>query len=100
MNPFQSRAVRRTMGSALVGLALLAVVAVPTLAATPGADVTPLCNGKAATIVGAPGVAAIRGTQGADDIVTRAGDDRIDGCKDFDTCQAGGGSNYVGHCEA
>lgn len=35
-----------------------------------------------------------------DDIVTGAGDDRIDGGKDFDTCNAGGGSNYVGHCEA
>ena len=37
---------------------------------------------------------------GDDVIVTGAGTDRIDGAHGFDTCDGGGGVNYIGHCEA
>jgi hypothetical protein len=32
-------------------------------------------------------------------VVAGPGDDRIDGGKDVDFCDGGGGNDYVGHCE-
>jgi Ca2+-binding RTX toxin-like protein len=61
----------------------------------PVAPPPPTCNGKAATIVGKPGVATIRGTQGADVIVALAGNVRIDGRGGNDTICAGSGDNIA-----
>ena len=78
MHRFPSRTARRTVGSALVGLALLIVAAVPTVAAAALPSVTPVCNFKAATIVAQPGATSVRGTQGPDVIVALERGVRID----------------------
>ena len=54
----------------------------------------PTCNGKTATIVGAPG-ATVRGTQGPDVIVALSGDVRVDGRGGNDTICTGPGSDIV-----
>lgn len=88
---FQTRAVRRHWGLALVGVALLVGGLFPATAAA----VTPTCNGLGATIVGHAGDVAIRGTQGPDVIVALDGDVRIDGSGGDDTICAGSGDNII-----
>jgi len=95
MHRFPSRTARRTVGSALVGLALLVVAAVPTVAAAALPSVTPVCNLKAATIVAQPGATSVRGTQGPDVIVALERGVRIDGRGGDDTICAGDGDNII-----
>jgi Ca2+-binding RTX toxin-like protein len=85
---------RATWRSVLAGVVLLAVAAFPTVAAASG-TVTPVCNGKAASIVGQPGETAIRGTQGPDVIVGLEVGVRIDGRGGDDTICAGAGDNII-----
>lgn len=93
-------AARRTAVSVLSGGLLLAAIAFPATAAA----VTPTCNGVGATIVGQPGQATVRGTQGPDVIVAlepgvrvdgRGGDDII--CTDVgdNIVNGGAGNDYV-----
>jgi Ca2+-binding RTX toxin-like protein len=95
VNRFQTRTTPRSIGLAFAGFVLLAVSAVPTVAASAGTNVTPLCDGKAATIVGQPGQVAVRGTQGADVIVALDPGVRIDGRGGDDTICAGDGDNII-----
>ena len=101
-----SHLVRRSWRSALAGVLLLVAAAFPGVAAaadpvTTASDaavigtVTPLCNGKAATIVGQPGETAIRGTQGPDVIVALEDGVRVDGRGGDDTICTAGGDNII-----
>jgi hypothetical protein len=84
---------RRAVRSAVVGLSLLVSAGVP--AAASAANVAPLCDGKAATIVGQAGETALRGTQGPDVIVALAPGVRVDGRGGDDTICVGTGDNIV-----
>jgi Ca2+-binding RTX toxin-like protein len=90
----QTRAIRRTWATSIAAVALLISGAVP---ATVGAAsaVTPLCHGLPATMVGQPGQAAIRGSQGPDVIVGLEVGVRIDGRGGDDTICAGAGDNII-----
>ena len=88
-SPFAS--VRRTTATTFLGLALLTAGLVPS-AVTAAA---PLCNGLPATIVGAPGQTAVRGTQGPDVIVALERGVRIDASGGDDTICAGDGDNII-----
>jgi hypothetical protein len=88
--------IRRT-GALLVSAALLASLAVATVAA-PTAAARPKCDGRTATIVGTYRSETIRGTNRADVIVAKGGNDIIRARGGADIICAGGGKDVVyGH---
>ena len=74
---------------------VVVVLTVGLLPAPPAQAVAPLCDGRAATIVGTPGDDHITGTPGADVIVGLGGRDRIDGRGGADRICGGGGPDTL-----